>query len=109
MPDDAATPPRETSASAGAPARAAGRKFNATVLVDAELCKACGICISLCPEKVFDRDPSGLAVAARQGDCSACMLCEWHCPDFAIEVRVERTTEAVDAIAPGADAAKKDV
>jgi 2-oxoglutarate ferredoxin oxidoreductase subunit delta len=87
--------------------KTAARKVRATVLVDAELCKACGICISLCPENVFDRDPSGLAVAARQEDCTACMTCEWHCPDFAIEVRAERVTPAADAVASGADAAEE--
>jgi len=51
------------------------------------LCKACGICIELCPEKVFDRDKQGYPVIARPEDCSQCLLCEIHCPDFAIEVR----------------------
>ena len=26
-------------------------------------------------------------VVARPDDCTACLLCELHCPDFAIEVR----------------------
>jgi len=58
----------------------------ADVLVDLELCKACGICIALCPTKVFDAGDGGHAVAARPEDCTVCRLCEWHCPDFAIEV-----------------------
>ena len=57
------------------------------VQLDLELCKACGICIELCPEKVFDRDKLGYPVLARPEDCSQCLLCELHCPDFAIEVR----------------------
>jgi 2-oxoglutarate ferredoxin oxidoreductase subunit delta len=57
------------------------------VQLDLELCKACGICIELCPEKVFDRDKLGDPVLARPEDCSQCLLCEIHCPDFAIEVR----------------------
>jgi 2-oxoglutarate ferredoxin oxidoreductase subunit delta len=56
------------------------------VRVDTALCKACGICISLCPKQVFDEDESGQPIVARIGDCTACRLCEWHCPDFAIEV-----------------------
>jgi NAD-dependent dihydropyrimidine dehydrogenase PreA subunit len=88
--------------------RTAARKVRAAVLVDAELCKACGICISLCPEHVFDRDPAGLAVAARQEDCTACMTCEWHCPDFAIEVRVERAKVASDAVPADPDAVAAD-
>jgi 2-oxoglutarate ferredoxin oxidoreductase subunit delta len=57
------------------------------VQLDLELCKACGVCIELCPEKVFDRDKLGNPVLARPEDCSQCLLCELHCPDFAIEVR----------------------
>jgi 2-oxoglutarate ferredoxin oxidoreductase subunit delta len=57
------------------------------VQLDLELCKACGICIDLCPEKVFDRDGLGCPVLARPEDCSQCLICELHCPDFAIEVR----------------------
>jgi 2-oxoglutarate ferredoxin oxidoreductase subunit delta len=57
------------------------------VCLDLGLCKACGICIDLCPEKVFDRDKLGYPVLSRAEDCSLCLLCELHCPDFAIEVR----------------------
>jgi 2-oxoglutarate ferredoxin oxidoreductase subunit delta len=59
----------------------------ASVTLELELCKACGICIDLCPEGVFDRDKLGYPVLARPEDCSRCLLCELHCPDFAIEVR----------------------
>src|SRR5512137_1975192 len=57
------------------------------VQLDLELCKACGVCIELCPDKVFDRDKLGFPVLARPEECSQCLLCELHCPDFAIEVR----------------------
>ncbi len=57
------------------------------VTLELELCKACGVCIELCPDKVFDRDKLGYPVLARPEDCSQCLLCELHCPDFAIEVR----------------------
>ena len=57
------------------------------VAVDLDLCKACGICIKLCPESVFDADDQAMPVIARPDDCTACLLCELHCPDFAIEVR----------------------
>ncbi len=57
------------------------------VQLDASLCKACGICIELCPTHVFDAAEMGEAVVARPDDCTMCLLCELHCPDFAIEVR----------------------
>jgi 2-oxoglutarate ferredoxin oxidoreductase subunit delta len=57
------------------------------VALDRDLCKVCGICIALCPEAVFDRDSQGYPVVARPNDCTSCLLCELHCPDFALEVR----------------------
>ncbi|MBE0528485.1 MAG: ferredoxin family protein [Thermoleophilia bacterium] len=57
------------------------------VWLDLELCKACGICIELCPDKVFDRDKQGYPVVSRPEECSQCLICELHCPDFAIEIR----------------------
>jgi 2-oxoglutarate ferredoxin oxidoreductase subunit delta len=68
------------------------------VQLDLELCKACGVCVELCPENVFDRDRLGSPVVARPGDCSQCLLCELHCPDFAIEVRRrERKSKGAEA------------
>ena len=57
------------------------------VSLDVSLCKACGICIELCPTHVFDATELGEAIVARPEDCNLCLLCELHCPDFAIEVR----------------------
>jgi 2-oxoglutarate ferredoxin oxidoreductase subunit delta len=70
------------------------------VQLDLELCKACGICIEVCPEKVFDRDKLGYPVLARPDDCSQCLICELHCPDFAIEVRRRAKKAAKAAAAP---------
>jgi 2-oxoglutarate ferredoxin oxidoreductase subunit delta len=73
------------------------------VRLDLELCKACGICIELCPDKVFDRDKLGNPVLSRPEDCSQCLICELHCPDFAIEVR-RRERKAKTAGAAGDEA-----
>ncbi len=67
------------------PAKAKSRAPEA-VVVDADLCKACGICIALCPKDVFDSDDFGRPVVARLADCTSCAFCEHHCPDFAIDV-----------------------
>jgi 2-oxoglutarate ferredoxin oxidoreductase subunit delta len=69
----------ETAAPVAAPAP--------QVALDLDLCKVCGICIALCPEHVFDRDPLSYPVVARADECTSCLLCELHCPDFAIEVQ----------------------
>jgi len=47
-------------------------------------CKACGICIALCPKHVFDTSPDGKPIVARPQDCINCGTCEVMCPDFAI-------------------------
>ena len=57
------------------------------VSLDLDLCKACGICVALCPRHVFDSDSSGYPSIARPADCNSCLICELHCPELAIEVR----------------------
>jgi len=47
-------------------------------------CKRCGICIELCPRKVFDVDGDGYPVLARMDDCIDCGICYTQCPDYAI-------------------------
>ena len=69
------------------------------VTLELELCKACGVCIELCPDEVFDRDKLGYPVLARHDACSRCLLCELHCPDFAIEVRRRERKDKASAAA----------
>jgi 2-oxoglutarate ferredoxin oxidoreductase subunit delta len=72
------------------------------IRLDLDLCKACGICIALCPEEVFDRDGLGYPVIARPEECTSCLLCELHCPDFALEVarRPKKRPRAGEAATP---------
>ncbi|MBM3148296.1 MAG: ferredoxin family protein [Actinobacteria bacterium] len=80
----------------------ARKKRHIEITVDRAQCKACGICIALCSRNVYDRDGLGYPTVARPEACTACMLCDWHCPDFAIEVT--RQTDA-DGGARGVKAA----
>lgn len=67
--------------------------------IDEELCKGCGLCISVCPKgrieisdehnkkgyypaSFKDRD----AKSEEETDCTGCALCAITCPDVAIEV-----------------------
>ncbi len=47
-------------------------------------CKACNICISFCPQKVFEPDRDGKPILAHPEECTQCAICWLHCPDFAI-------------------------
>jgi 2-oxoglutarate ferredoxin oxidoreductase subunit delta len=62
------------------------RRLVRAVAADLSLCKACGICRAICPRDVFALDEFGYPVVARPNDCTVCFACEWHCPDFAIEL-----------------------
>lgn len=63
------------------------------VVVDREICKGCSLCVSVCPQKnlalseSMNRSgyhPVEFSYHGLKGDCTACGLCYWVCPDFAI-------------------------
>ncbi|MCL2678180.1 MAG: 4Fe-4S binding protein [Clostridiales bacterium] len=56
------------------------------VKVNLNTCKACGICVALCPKGVYAENAAKKAIAVKTEACIGCLLCENHCPDFAIEV-----------------------
>ncbi|HET6496755.1 MAG TPA: ferredoxin family protein [Thermoleophilia bacterium] len=70
------------------------------IVLDLDLCKACGICIAICPRQVYDRDEAGFPVIARPELCAQCLTCEVHCPDFAIAIerRVPKRSAAAAAV-----------
>ena len=47
-------------------------------------CKACNLCIAMCPQQVFEPDRDGKPIQARPEYCTQCTICWVHCPDFAI-------------------------
>ncbi|MGD0718958.1 MAG: ferredoxin family protein [Thermoplasmata archaeon] len=65
----------------------------ARVVVDAERCKGCDLCVVVCPQRNLHLSdsmnrsgfhPAEFRFHGEKGDCTACGLCYWVCPDFAI-------------------------
>lgn len=61
-----------------------------SVEVDRNLCKGCGICVTVCPKNALelssDIGPSGYRYPVLKGECIGCRTCMFYCPDFAITV-----------------------
>ena len=55
-------------------------------IINREWCKGCSICVHFCPKQVLALDESDKVVAVKQQDCICCRMCEFRCPDLAIEV-----------------------
>lgn len=59
-------------------------KYNVSIIPG--YCKACGICINVCPKDVLSAGKDGKALVSKPEACIGCSICEIHCPDFAITV-----------------------
>lgn len=69
--------------------------------IEENLCKGCGLCVSVCPKKVLEIskqvNSKGYfpAYQARPEDCIRCAICCTMCPDVAISItETEETPEA---------------
>jgi 2-oxoglutarate ferredoxin oxidoreductase subunit delta len=66
--------------------------------IDENLCKGCGLCVSVCPKNVLEISTQITAKGyfpayqARPQDCIVCAICCTMCPDVAISI-----TEAAEA------------
>ena len=63
------------------------------IVIDENSCLGCGYCTKFCsrgcitiPGDKFTPQGYPLAVFINPEDCTACSVCAWMCPHFAIEV-----------------------
>ena len=63
------------------------------ITINEVLCKGCGLCIHHCNRDCISLSsdklsPSGMPLVSFTDPekCTACCVCAWLCPDFAIEV-----------------------
>lgn len=63
------------------------------VTFKSDLCKGCGLCVTVCPKKIISLDTSVLnkkgyhpAVVTDAEKCIACAFCATICPDVVIKV-----------------------
>jgi 2-oxoglutarate ferredoxin oxidoreductase subunit delta len=60
--------------------------------IEENLCKGCGLCVSVCPKNVLEISPQVNAKGyfpayqARPEDCILCAICCTMCPDVAIRI-----------------------
>lgn len=73
-------------------------KNKTLVWIDISRCKACSICVSMCPSGTIamvqnPKTTLGATIEVIEPEsCIGCKACELHCPDFAIFV-VEKSNE----------------
>ena len=64
----------------------------AKISIDKSCCKGCGICLSVCPKKIFVKGKkrntygTGMPDIADAENCVECGMCERLCPDGAIDI-----------------------
>lgn len=61
------------------------------VVIDFEMCKGCGLCVSVCPRGVLAlgdklNNAGYQVVTVVNGDCNGCTLCAVICPDVVLKI-----------------------
>ena len=62
-----------------------------TVAIEEAGCRDCGLCVEICPTKVFEEDGGKkLAKVMRAEDCIGCTSCVYLCPSRCLTVTAEK-------------------
>ncbi len=58
-------------------------------------CKGCGICVNVCPERIWMLNEKDVVETVAPERCTGCGLCEKLCPDLAIDVITHLNSSAM--------------
>lgn len=68
----------------------AGRVSRGTLVIDADRCKGCELCIAACPPSVLemstDVNEMGYRYPLLHEGCTGCTACQMVCPDYVFDV-----------------------
>ena len=59
------------------------------IVISKKRCKKCGLCVAICPKKVYHQNEADEVIVENLNNCIVCMMCQNVCPDFAIEIEKE--------------------
>ncbi len=60
---------------------------NKKFIITLSWCKACGICMALCPQNVLGAEAvTNKVVLLSPENCTGCGLCELACPDYVFTI-----------------------